>query len=77
MLKTVEGVYKEGKVMLSEVPSGIVESPVIVTFLEAKSPEVTPKKMYFGMFADNNQSTEEDLKTVEFHGDIDDCLDWS
>jgi hypothetical protein len=41
---------------------GIVESPVIVTFLEAKSPEVTPQKMYFGMFAANNRSTEEDLK---------------
>lgn len=77
MLKTVEGVYKQGKIMLSEIPSDIVESPVIVTFLEVKSPEVTPQKMYFGMFAGTNQSTEEDFKIVDFHGDHDDSLDWS
>ncbi len=77
MLKAVEGVYKRGKIELSEVPSDIVESKVIVTFLEAKSPENTPQIMYFGMFATTHQSTEEDLKTADFSGDIHDGLDWS
>jgi hypothetical protein len=34
--------------------------------------------MYFGMFAGlNQQSTEEDFKIAEFHGDFGDKLDWS
>jgi hypothetical protein len=35
MLKTVEGVYRDGKVELTEMPSDVrEETPVIVTFLE-------------------------------------------
>jgi hypothetical protein len=35
MLKTVEGVFRDGKVELAEMPSGVhEETPVIVTFLE-------------------------------------------
>ncbi len=36
MLKTVQGIYKEGQIALSEVPQGIHESVVFVTFLENK-----------------------------------------
>lgn len=41
MLKTVEGIYKDGKIQLSETPQGIIESRVFVTFLETK-PDVWP-----------------------------------
>jgi hypothetical protein len=76
MLKSVEGVFKNGAIELSEVPSDVVESRVIVTFLEAKPVQFTPQIMYFGMFADSNQqSTEEDFKIAEFHGDFGDELD--
>jgi len=35
MLKTIEGVYRKGKVELAERPEGAVEEiPVLVTFLE-------------------------------------------
>lgn len=37
MLKTVQGIYKDGKIELSEVPQGITESIVFVTFLETQS----------------------------------------
>ena len=69
MLKSVEGVYKDGTVHLTELPSDISESLVIVTFLESKN--IHPKKqiMQFGMFSGNQQSTEADFKTAEFHGD--------
>ncbi|BAZ67571.1 hypothetical protein ACE1AT_12185 [Pelatocladus sp. BLCC-F211] len=78
MLKSVEGVYKYGTIELSEIPSDVVESRVIVTFLEAKPVKFTPQMMYFGMLATSNQhSTEEDFKIAEFHGDFDDGLDWS
>ena len=33
MLKTVEGVYKDGKVELSETPDDVSQAKVIVTFL--------------------------------------------
>ncbi|TAE55821.1 MAG: hypothetical protein EAZ76_13030 [Nostocales cyanobacterium] len=37
MLQTILGIYKNGKVELTEVPEGITESQVFVTFLAAKS----------------------------------------
>ena len=33
MLKSVEGIYRDGKVELLETPDDISEAPVIVTFL--------------------------------------------
>ena len=36
MLKTVQGIYKDGQIRLAEVPQGILESTVFVTFLENK-----------------------------------------
>ncbi len=36
MLRSIEGVYRKGKVELTEVPSDLFdETPVIVTFLES------------------------------------------
>ena len=35
MLKTIEGKYKDGKVVLAEKPLGVQEARVIVTFLDA------------------------------------------
>ena len=36
MFKTVQGIYKNGQIRLTEVPQGILESTVFVTFLENK-----------------------------------------
>ncbi|WP_414579271.1 hypothetical protein [Anabaena sp. CCY 9402-a] len=36
MLKTIQGIYKNGKIELAETPQGITESLVFVTFLETK-----------------------------------------
>ncbi|MCC5634460.1 hypothetical protein LC593_01070 [Nostoc sp. CHAB 5844] len=36
MLKTIQGTYKNGKIELDEIPQGITESKVFVTFLETK-----------------------------------------
>ncbi len=33
---TVEGIYKNGTIVLSETPEKVVESKVLVTFLESK-----------------------------------------
>ncbi|MTJ09338.1 hypothetical protein [Anabaena sp. UHCC 0204] len=37
MLKTVQGIYKDGQIQLAEIPNGIHESTVLVTFLENKT----------------------------------------
>jgi hypothetical protein len=36
MLKTVEGVFKNGKVQLNELPPDVQEARVLVTFLPAR-----------------------------------------
>jgi len=37
MLRTIEGVYRKGKIELAERPDGVGEAvPVLVTFLEAR-----------------------------------------
>ncbi len=77
MLQSIEGVYKHGKIELSELPCDVSESRVIVTFLEQKKTPAQKQIMRFGMFSGNKQSTEEDFQIAEFHGDTEDGLDWS
>ncbi|MBW4456735.1 MAG: hypothetical protein KME55_30900 [Nostoc indistinguendum CM1-VF10] len=77
MLQSIEGVYKNGNIQLSELPSDVSESHVIVTFLEPKKPQAKSQIMQLGMFSGNKQSTENDFKISEFHGDTEDGLDWS
>ena len=36
MLQTIPGIYKNGKIELSQTPQGITESSVFVTFLPTK-----------------------------------------
>ena len=76
MLQAIEGIYRNGTIQLAEVPQGVSESRVIVTFLEPQ-PTLHPQIMQLGMFAGANQSTEADLQIVEFRGDAGDLLDWS
>ena len=84
MFTTVEGIYKQGKVELAEVPDGVEGSRVIVTFLPNGNgangvPVIAPQKgemLRLGMFPQLRELTDEDFKAAEFHGDPDDGLDW-
>ena len=83
MLTTVEGIYKDGKVELTEAPKDVQVARVLVTFLYSgrdmvadKAPE-TGQMIYKGMFQTDHDITDEDFKIAEFHGDPDDGLDWS
>ncbi len=76
MLKAIEGIYRNGTVELTEVPTGISESRVIVTFLQAESTPQAKAIMRFGMFAGLNSSAEEDFRSAEFMGDSDNGMDW-
>ncbi|MFN6481543.1 MULTISPECIES: hypothetical protein [unclassified Nostoc] len=77
MLQSIEGVYKNGNIQLSELPSDVSESRVIVTFLEPEKSRIQKQMMRFGMFFGHKQSTETDFEITEFHGDTEDGLDWS
>jgi hypothetical protein len=77
MSQTIQGIYKNGKIELADIPQGITESQVLVTFLNLQSPERTKHTMVFGMFSGIQQSTEADFKEAEFYGDADDALDWA
>ena len=39
MLQTVKGIYKNGKIKLSEIPKNILEGEVLITFMETKTLE--------------------------------------
>ncbi|WP_306422223.1 hypothetical protein [Nostoc sp. CHAB 5715] len=54
MLKSVEGVYKHGKIELVELPLDVLESRVIVTFLEPETTRKQTQMMQFGMFSGKN-----------------------
>jgi hypothetical protein len=75
MLKTIEGIYKNGMIQLTELPLDISEGRVIVTFLEATPVTQFENMMCFGMFTGEKQSTEEDFQVAEFSGDLDETSD--
>ena len=72
MLTTIEGVYKDGRIELSEDPKTVEERRVLVTFLEGGTANGSAKAesgrmITFGMFPELNVLTEEDFKAAEFH----------
>jgi hypothetical protein len=71
MLQTIEGTYRNGRIELTEIPQGITESQVFVTFLESKPLATVGQSMSFGIFAGPGQSTEADFKDAEYQGDTD------
>lgn len=75
MLQSIQGVYRDGKIELAELPSDVSESRVIVTFLESNKAQVERQIMRFGIFCGNKSSTEEDFEIAEFKGDTEDGLD--
>ena len=71
-----EGIYRNGKIELAEIPQDITESQVFVTFFKPESVSRASQFMSFGMFSGSQQSTEADFRDAEFNGDIDDALGW-
>ncbi|MBN3927679.1 hypothetical protein [Nostoc sp. NMS4] len=65
MLQTIQGIYRNGKIELAEVPQNITESQVFVTFLTSQPVSLDSQLMSFGMFSGSQQSTESDFKDAE------------
>ncbi len=77
---TIEGIYEDGKIELSEIPSGFENGDAVIVYVRRKIDPPSakePQYMYFGMIPTLGDLTEEDFKSAEFHGDPDDGLDWS
>jgi hypothetical protein len=76
MLTTVEGYYKDGKIELAEMPAGIREAKVIVTFVETTNgrPAGKGQMIYHGMFPQLREITDEDFKLAEWRPDEDEDL---
>ena len=72
-----EGIYRNGKIELAEIPQDITESQVFVTFFKPQSVILANQFMSFGMFSGSQQSTEADFRDAEFNGDVDDALGWA
>lgn len=77
MLQTIQGIYRNGKIELVEIPQDITESQVFVTFFKPESVSIAGQFMSFGMFSGYRQSTDTDFKDADFNGDVDDSLDWA
>jgi hypothetical protein len=72
MITTVEGVYKQGKIKLHEIPAGLQEARVLVTFLPNATVPSLPRRMIYGQFAGEHMSTEDDFRIAEWRGDAED-----
>lgn len=46
MFTTIEGIYKDGKIELSETPLGLDGTSVLVTFLPKETIETHPQVLY-------------------------------
>jgi hypothetical protein len=68
-LLTVEGTYKDGKISLTDLPQGVREARVIVTFLPVEANKRPPQIMTFGQLqsGEGKMSDDEDFKIAEWH----------
>ena len=69
MTAIVEGVYKQGKIELLQVPANVPEGRVRVILIPEDDRAKPPSRMItFGMYP-GDQSTLEDFKDAEWHGE--------
>lgn len=72
MITTVEGIYRQGKIELLEMPVGVHESRVLVTFLSKMTAPTPLHRMVYGQFAGKPMSTEDDFRMAEWRGEAED-----
>lgn len=72
MITTVEGIYKQGKIELFDLPIGVHESRVLITFLPKAITPTMPRQMVYGQFKGKQMSTEDDFRLAEWRGEAED-----
>lgn len=69
MTATVQGIYKEGKIELLETPKGLREGRVRVVLIEEEEQKPAPQYLVFGKYKGDKDTTLEDFKDAEWHGE--------
>jgi hypothetical protein len=69
VLTTVPGIYREGKIELLAMPAGVHEGPVLVTLEQGVDAGSEPCLLPYGQYRQGRESTEEDFKLAEWHGE--------
>jgi len=79
--QVIEGTWEEIACHARELAASGKRLKLIVPSDETQSGACSKARpagrAYFGMFKGAKETTEEDFKEAEFHGDPDDGLDWS
>jgi hypothetical protein len=71
MLQAIEGVYRNGRIELTEIPEGIAEGQMVMTFLSVVPVSQANQMITLGMFKGDCQSTEADFQEAEYHDEAD------
>jgi hypothetical protein len=68
MTTIVEGFYKQGKIELQEIPTGLQEGPVRVILMAQEPSKPPPTYLTFGMYP-GDTSTLGDFRDAQWHGE--------
>ena len=69
MTVIVEGFYRDGTVEIENPPAGLNNGPVRVEIEEISSPSRPSRLLPYGKYAPGGDSTLEDFKIAEWHGE--------
>jgi hypothetical protein len=69
MMAIIEGVYKQGKIDLLEIPAGLPEGRVRVIVIPEGRPKPPPCNLTFGKYQTGSASTLEDFQDAEWCGE--------
>jgi hypothetical protein len=69
MAAIVEGIYKEGRIELSETPAGLREGRVRVVVISQEQPATTPRYLSFGKYQVGRKSDVDDFRDAEWRGE--------
>jgi hypothetical protein len=65
----VTGIYKDGKIELLETPAGLPEGRVRVLLMPEEQPKPAPRYLVRGKYKGEKDTTLEDFKDAEWHGE--------
>lgn len=69
MTTMVTGIYKDGKIELLETPAGLPEGRVRVLLMPEEQPKPAPRYLVRGKYKGEKDTTLEDFKDAEWHGE--------
>jgi hypothetical protein len=69
MVVTVDGVIRNGALELEQPPAGLKDGRVRVAIEEMSSESLPPRYLPYGKYAPGGDSTLEDFKIAEWHGE--------